>query len=70
VASHNGIHRALHAPHRLNCRGRWPRNDPAVTLVLLGTDGIRSNGGLVAATLLTLFFLPALYAAWFKVKPD
>jgi len=25
-------------------------------------------GGLIVATLLTLFFLPALYAAWFKVK--
>ena len=22
------------------------------------------------ATVLTLFFLPALYAAWFKVRPD
>lgn len=26
-------------------------------------------GGLLVATLLTLLFLPALYAAWFKVKP-
>jgi multidrug efflux pump len=25
-------------------------------------------GGLVVATLLTLLFLPALYAAWFRVK--
>jgi hypothetical protein len=25
-------------------------------------------GGLVVATALTLFFLPALYAAWFRVK--
>jgi multidrug efflux pump len=24
-------------------------------------------GGLVVATVLTLFFLPALYAAWFRV---
>jgi Cu/Ag efflux pump CusA len=24
-------------------------------------------GGLLVATLLTVFFLPALYAAWFKV---
>lgn len=33
---------------------------------------LRSNGGvpggLIVATFLTLFFLPALYAAWFKVK--
>ncbi len=24
--------------------------------------------GLIVATVLTLFFLPALYAAWFRVK--
>ncbi|MDA0560681.1 efflux RND transporter permease subunit [Burkholderia pseudomallei] len=27
-------------------------------------------GGITGATVLTLFFLPALYAAWFRVKPD
>jgi multidrug efflux pump len=27
-------------------------------------------GGLTVATLLTLLFLPALYAAWFRVKPE
>jgi multidrug efflux pump len=27
-------------------------------------------GGLTVATLLTLFFLPALYAAWFRVRED
>ncbi|MFM6987396.1 MAG: efflux RND transporter permease subunit, partial [Arenimonas sp.] len=27
-------------------------------------------GGLIVATLLTVFFLPALYAAWFKIRPD
>jgi len=27
-------------------------------------------GGLTVATVLTLFFLPALYAAWFRVKPE
>jgi hypothetical protein len=26
-------------------------------------------GGLIAATILTLTFLPALYAAWFRVRP-
>jgi multidrug efflux pump len=25
-------------------------------------------GGLIIATVLTLLFLPALYAAWFRVK--
>jgi hypothetical protein len=27
-------------------------------------------GGLVVATALTLLFLPALYAAWFRVKRE
>jgi hypothetical protein len=27
-------------------------------------------GGLVVATLLTLLFLPALYAAWFRVQRE
>ena len=27
-------------------------------------------GGITSATVLTLFFLPALYAAWFRVKHD
>ncbi|KWZ46029.1 multidrug transporter AcrB [Burkholderia savannae] len=27
-------------------------------------------GGITSATVLTLFFLPALYATWFRVKPD
>jgi len=27
-------------------------------------------GGLVVATLLTCLFLPALYAAWFRVRED
>jgi hypothetical protein len=26
-------------------------------------------GGLVVATLLTLVFLPALYVAWFRIRP-
>jgi multidrug efflux pump len=26
-------------------------------------------GGLLVATLLTLIFLPALYAAWYRVQP-
>jgi hypothetical protein len=25
-------------------------------------------GGLIVATVLTLFFLPALYAAWFRIR--
>jgi hypothetical protein len=34
---------------------------------LLGTYGHRDHGGLTVATLLTIFFVPALYVAWFRV---
>jgi Cu/Ag efflux pump CusA len=27
-------------------------------------------GGIIAGTLLTLFFLPALYVAWFRIRPQ
>ena len=30
---------------------------------------VATVGGLIAATALTLLFLPALYAAWFRAKP-
>ncbi|MGZ5059520.1 MAG: hypothetical protein ACXWAA_13890, partial [Methylobacter sp.] len=33
-----------------------------------GPQAIAIMGGLTIATLLTVFFLPALYAVWFKVK--
>jgi multidrug efflux pump len=35
-----------------------------------GPMAVAIMGGLFVATLLTLLFLPALYAAWFKVKPQ
>ena len=35
-----------------------------------GSMAVAIMGGLTVATLLTLFFLPALYAAWFKVRVD
>ena len=35
-----------------------------------GPMAVAMMGGLVIATLLTLLFLPALYAAWFRVRPD
>ncbi|MFA6163683.1 MAG: efflux RND transporter permease subunit [Methylobacter sp.] len=34
-----------------------------------GPQAIAIMGGLMVATILTVFFLPALYAAWFKVTP-
>ncbi len=33
-----------------------------------GPQAIAIMGGLTVATVLTVFFLPALYAAWFRVK--
>ena len=52
----------------------------AAAAVLALTPLLRSNffgpmatalmGGITVATVLTLFFLPALYAAWFRIRPD
>jgi multidrug efflux pump len=35
-----------------------------------GPMAVAIMGGLFVATLLTLLFLPALYAAWFRVRPE
>src|SRR5262249_31047183 len=35
-----------------------------------GPMAVAMMGGLVVATALTLIFLPALYAAWFRVRPQ
>lgn len=42
---------------------------PLTRSVFYGPAAIALMGGLFVATLLTMTFLPALYAAWFKVKP-
>ncbi len=36
--------------------------------IFWGPMAVAVMGGLIGATLLTLFFLPALYAAWFRIK--
>lgn len=43
---------------------------PLTTSLFWGPMALTMMGGLFAATLLTLIFLPALYAAAFRVKPD
>jgi multidrug efflux pump len=43
---------------------------PLSRSIFWGPMAFAVMGGLVAATFLTLFFLPALYAAWFRVKPE
>ena len=41
---------------------------PLTRSIFWGPMAIAIMGGLTVATLLTIFFVPALYAAWFKVK--
>lgn len=43
---------------------------PLAISVFWGPMAVAIMGGLVSATLLTLFFVPALYAAWTGVKPS
>ncbi|MHB1083288.1 MAG: efflux RND transporter permease subunit [Thiobacillus sp.] len=43
---------------------------PLSRSIFWGPMAVAVMGGLVAATFLTLFFLPALYAAWFRVKRE
>jgi multidrug efflux pump len=42
---------------------------PLVRSAFFGPMAVAIMGGLLVATLLTLFFLPALYATWFGIKP-
>ena len=41
---------------------------PLSRSVFFGPMAVAIMGGLIVATALTLLFLPALYAAWFRVK--
>jgi multidrug efflux pump len=43
---------------------------PLSRSVFFGPMAVAIMGGLIVATSLTLLFLPALYAAWFRVKKD
>jgi multidrug efflux pump subunit AcrB len=43
---------------------------PIAPTVFWGPMAYAVMGGLVIATLLTLVFLPALYAAWFRIQPS
>jgi multidrug efflux pump len=42
---------------------------PLTRSAFYGPMAVAIMGGLMVATVLTLLFLPALYAAWFRVKP-
>jgi multidrug efflux pump len=41
---------------------------PLSRSVFFGPMAVAIMGGLTVATVLTLIFLPALYAAWFRVR--
>jgi multidrug efflux pump len=41
---------------------------PLTRSIFWGPMAIAIMGGLTIATLLTIFFVPALYAAWFRVE--
>ena len=43
---------------------------PLTRSAFYGPMAVAIMGGLLVATVLTLLFLPALYAAWFRVKPN
>jgi multidrug efflux pump subunit AcrB len=43
---------------------------PLARSIFWGPMAIAIMGGLTVATVLTIFFVPALYAAWFKVQRD
>jgi multidrug efflux pump subunit AcrB len=41
---------------------------PLTRSIFWGPMAIAIMGGLTVATILTIFFVPALYAAWFRVR--
>jgi multidrug efflux pump subunit AcrB len=43
---------------------------PLTRSIFWGPMAIAIMGGLIVATVLTIFFVPALYAAWFRVKRE
>ena len=42
---------------------------PLTRSTFFGPMAVAIMGGLLVATALTLLYLPALYAAWFRVRP-
>jgi len=43
---------------------------PLTRSAFFGPMAVAIMGGLAVATVLTLIFLPALYAAWYRIRPD
>ena len=70
LARHHRGYRAAFPAHRADRAGGGAGDDPAVAQRVLRPMAVAIMGGLIVATVLTLLFLPALYAAWFRVKKD
>lgn len=43
---------------------------PLIPNAFWGPMAVAMSGGILVATILTLLVLPAIYAAWYKVKRD
>jgi len=43
---------------------------PLISSVFWGSMAVTLIGGTLGGTILTLLFLPALYALWYRIKPD
>jgi len=60
---------AAAAPDHPDRRSRGAGDDPAVAQRVLGPDGGRDHGRADRCDRATLLSLPAMYAAWFRVRP-
>jgi multidrug efflux pump subunit AcrB len=57
-----------HAPCMLTATATMLAMIPLTRSVFWGPMAIAIMGGLTVATMLTIFFVPALYTAWFRVR--
>jgi multidrug efflux pump len=69
LGCHRRCHRAPLPADRADRAGRVLAMIPLSRSAFFGPMAVAIMGGLIVATALTLLFLPALYAAWFRVKP-
>lgn len=65
-----GGDRAPQAADPAHRRGRDARLIPTSHEIFRGPMAYAMMGGIVVGTALTLLFLPALYAAWFRISRD
>ena len=63
-----GCSRAPDAPGGLTAAATVLAMIPLTRSVFWGPMAFAIMGGLTVATFLTIFFVPALYAAWFRVE--